>query len=92
MFRTVILTGALLLLAGEAALAQTRLPRVSPSEQHVEDINRSIQRQQRGVATQQQQQFEVNQLRQELNRRQAVPSITGTGGIGRICPPGRIVC
>jgi uncharacterized membrane protein (DUF106 family) len=92
MFRAAVLTGTVFLLFSEAALAQTRLPRVSPSEQQVQEINRALQRQQRSLAVEQQRQFEVNQLRQELRRQQTFPSMTGSGGVGRICPPGRVVC
>ena len=49
------------------AIAQAqRLPRTSPAEQQVRDINRSLQRQNRSLNYQQQDQFEVNQLRQDL--------------------------
>ena len=87
MFRAAILTATVLLLASGATLAQTRLPRVNPTEQQVQEINRAIQRQQRGLVDEQQRQFEINQLRQELNRQQTFPSM-----IGRGCAPGRIAC
>ncbi len=91
MFRAAVLTGTVFLLFGEAGLAQTRLPRVSPAEQQVQEINRALQRQQRSLAVEQQRQFEVNQLRQELHQ-QTFPSMIGSGGVGRVCPPGRVVC
>ncbi len=92
LFRAAVLTGTVFLLFSGAGLAQTRLPRVSPSEQQVQEINRALQRQQRSLAVEQQRQFEVNQLRQELHRQQTFPSMIGSGGVGRVCPSGRVVC
>jgi hypothetical protein len=75
------------------ALAQTqRLPRTSPAEQEVRDINRTLQRQNRSLNYQQQDQFEVNQLRQDLQRQRTFPPIVGPGPLGRICAPGQVVC
>ena len=72
------------------ALAQTqRLPRTSPAERQVLDLNQSLQQQNRSLNAQQQSQFEVNQLRQELNRQRALPPITSPG---RICAPGELNC
>jgi exonuclease VII large subunit len=68
-----------------------RLPRTSESEQQVDEINRSMQRQQRQMREQQQNQFEFNQLRQDLNRQQNFPAITGRG-VGRVCAPGQVAC
>lgn len=73
------------------ALAQQRLPRVSPSEQQVRDLNQNLQRENRSLNSQQQNQFEVNQLRQELHRQQVFPPIVAPGP-GRICAPGQIGC
>jgi predicted PurR-regulated permease PerM len=70
------------------ALAQTqRLPRTSPSEREVLELNRSMQGQNRSLNNQQQNQFENNQLRQELNRQQVFPP---PGSLGRICRPGQV--
>jgi hypothetical protein len=78
--------------SAERATAQTqRLPRMSPAEQQFNDINRSLQGQQRRLHEQHQTQVEINQLRQELNRQQNFPSMTGPGGL-RGCPPGSIGC
>lgn len=75
------------------ALAQTqRLPRMSPAERQVRDINQALQRQNRSLNAQQRDQFEINQLRQDLRRQQAFPPIVGPGPIGRICAPGQVVC
>jgi hypothetical protein len=90
MHRTLILSVALALLPLQAVLAQTRLPRNNPVEQQVIESSRQVQRHQRNLAEQQQTQFEINQLRQNLNREQLFPPTTG--GIGRICAPGQIGC
>ena len=87
MQRTLILAGAACLLLNPA-FAQSRLPRMSPSEQQVLDINRSLQRHQRDLAVQQQSEFELNQLRQSLHRHQTFPDRT----FGAICAPGQIGC
>ena len=84
MQRALILAGAACLLLNAAASAQSRLPRTSPSERQVLDINRSLQRHQRDLAFQQQTEFELNQLRQSLHRYQTFPN--------RICAPGQIGC
>ena len=62
--------------------------RTSPSELQVREINRSLQRQQRDLAFQQQTEFELNQLRHSLHRHQTFPSRT----FGAICAPGQIRC
>jgi Tfp pilus assembly protein PilN len=68
------------------ALAQTQLlPRTSPAEQQVRDINQALQRQNRSLNSQQRDDFEVNQLRQELQRQRTVPPIVAPGPAGRIC-------
>lgn len=74
-----------------SAQAQSRLPRQNAAEREVEEINRALQRQQRQLGAQQQNQFEINQLRQELNRQRTFPSMTGPG-TGRVCAPGEINC
>lgn len=81
-------------LAAAPASAQSRLPRTSPAEQQIDDINRSIERQQRNLGAQQNQQFETNQLRQDLRRQQTSPNITPPAyrQPGRICAPGQIAC
>ena len=78
-------------LASGPGMAQTqRLPRVSPAERQVEDINRSIQRQQRVLQFDQQTQFEINQLRQDIQRERSFPLMTGPGSAN--CPPSSIGC
>ncbi len=80
---------AAVLAAGVPALAQTqRLPRMSPAEQQVRELNQSLQGQNRSLNSQQQNQFEVNQLRQELQRQETFQPIAPP----RICAPGQVVC
>ncbi|HEY8380683.1 MAG TPA: hypothetical protein VIL09_00900 [Microvirga sp.] len=88
--RTIALCLALAALA-TPALAQ-RLPRTSPAEREVQDINRSLESQQRRLGEQQRNQIEINQLRQDLNRQRTTPTLTGPGSVGRICAPGQIGC
>ena len=74
------------------ALVQVeRLPEQSRAERQAEDINRAMQRQQLQMRESQQTQFEINQLRGELQRSRQFPSVTGPGA-GRGCPPGSIGC
>jgi hypothetical protein len=81
----------ILALGSASAEAQSRLPRTSPAEQNYNEINRSLQRQERNLRAEQQTQFELNQLRQERDRIQAVPPPPTIGGV-RICAPGEIGC
>jgi hypothetical protein len=72
------------------ALAQVeRLPQPSRAERQADDINRSIVRQEQIRRENQQIQFEINQLRGEVQRSQQFPSMTGPGA-ARGCPPGSI--
>jgi predicted PurR-regulated permease PerM len=76
-----------------SSFAQTqRLPRRSPAEQQVDEINRSLTRKQQRVGSEQQNQIETNQLRQEIHRQNSFPSMTGPGSIPRICSPGSSTC
>jgi hypothetical protein len=84
-------------LAATSVLAQSRLPKRSPSERQVEEINRSLSRKQQRLQTQQENQLETNQLRHDIQRQQQFPSRIGPGTrIGpnsvRICPPGSTGC
>jgi hypothetical protein len=88
--RTVVVLVALASLT-VPALAQSRLPRRSPAEQQVEEINRSLQRRQQQLGSQQQNQIEINQLRQTYDRDRSFPSMTGPGST-RSCPPSSIGC
>lgn len=89
--RTLIMSILLASLAVPTMVQAQRLPRRSPSEQHVDEINRSLQNQGRQLENQQQNQFEINQLRQDLDRQRNFPLRTGPGTI-RGCPPGSIGC
>ena len=77
------------LLITPAAAQVERLPQPSRAERQTDDINRSIVRQQQIMRENQQTQFEINQLRNELQRSQQFPS-TGSGAPG--CPRGSIGC
>ena len=83
----VSLVGALL--AGPALAQVERLPEQSRAERQAEDINRSMQRQQLQTRENQQTQFEINQLRGDIQRSREFPVMTGPGA-GRGCPPGSI--
>lgn len=76
------------------AAAQTRIPRTSPSEREVQDINRSLRSQQQRLESQQQNQFETNQLRQDLRRQQNTPTLIGPNSpsAGGVCAPGAVRC
>jgi hypothetical protein len=73
-------------LAGPAAAQVERLPEQSRAERQAEDINRAITRQEQITRQNQQTQFEVNQLRQELQRSQQFPPGPSVGS----CPRGSI--
>lgn len=62
------------------------------AEQRVRDINSSLLERRRDLGAAQQNQFEVNQLRQEIGRGSlSSPPSVGVGS-GRICPPGAGGC
>lgn len=68
-----------------AASAQApSLPETSRAQQQVNDLSRSINGQQRVLQQSQQNQFETNQLRGEIQRQNTVPPIG--------CGPGAIRC
>ena len=90
--RVLILAGlAGALLAAPAAAQVERLPEQSRAERQAEDINRAMQRQQLQMRENQQTQFEINQLRNELQQSRQFPIMTGPGA-GSGCPPGSIGC
>lgn len=86
-----VASGLILPLAPPAD-AQTRLPRVSPSERASKDINRRIRQDQRLLNLEERIQMENNQIRQDIQRERLfaprpLPSISrGT------CPRGSISC
>ena len=87
--RVLILAGLIgAALVGPAAAQVERLPEQSRAERMVQDTNQALMRQQQITRDNQQTQFEVNQLRQDLRRSQQFPP----PGPGRICPPGVIAC
>ncbi|AWM86267.1 hypothetical protein [Microvirga sp. 17 mud 1-3] len=73
------------------AVAQNRLPRKSPAERRVQELNRDMQQQQRLQRFEQQNQFETNQLRQSIDRQRTFSNPTPPAGI-RTCPPGSVGC
>ena len=83
-----ILATALAAALTGAALAQARLPVESRSERQIQDTNRALELQQRQQGAIQQNQFELNQLRGQLQREQLFPP----PGTTRICAPGQIGC
>jgi hypothetical protein len=84
--RALILAGLLAASLTAPAFAQVeRLPAPSRAERQTDDINRSIVRQQQIPRENQQTQFEINQLRNDLQRSQQFPPMMGRG-----CPPGSI--
>ena len=83
---------SLVLPASMPADAQTRLPRVSPSERASKDINRRIRQDQQLLNLEERIQMDNNQIRQDIQRERlfaprALPPISrGT------CPRGSISC
>jgi hypothetical protein len=75
---------------GPAAAQVERLPQPSRAERQVDDSNRAIARQQQLLRDNQQTQFEINQLRGDVQRSQQFPPMTGPGTIG--CARGSIRC
>jgi hypothetical protein len=84
---------ALSVLAGPALAQTQRLPTTSRSEQQVRDLNASIGQRERNIGAVQQNQFEVNQLRQGIQQQSVSgPPPIGVPTGGRICPPGATGC
>ena len=65
-----------------------RLPTVSRAERQLDSINSSLQSQQQLRRAEQQSQFEINQLRTQIQRDQTFP----VPGSTRVCAPGQIGC
>jgi len=85
--RTLIIALTLGAFIAAPALAQVeRLPSQSRSERQVNEINRSLTVQQRETRQNQQTQFEINQLRGQIQRDSLFPPA------GRICAPGQTNC
>jgi hypothetical protein len=92
MYRTVFMAGVIGIALNQGLSAQTRLPRNNPNEQRVQEINRSLQYQERRRLDRQQNQVEINQMRQELRRQENFRSLPAPGLGRRICAPGQIGC
>ena len=88
--RALVLAAVMAALIGPATAQVERLPQPSRAERQVDDSNRAIARQQQLLRENQQTQFEINQLRNELNRSQQFPPMTVPGSVG--CMPGSIRC
>ncbi|WP_230531005.1 hypothetical protein [Microvirga roseola] len=73
------------------AEAQTRLPRTSPAERQVQDINRSLRQEQRQLRLEQQIQIDRNQLQRQIDRQRLFSNPTPPARIGT-CPPGSVAC
>jgi len=86
-----LVVAAILLSFAASAEAQTRLPRTSPSERQVREINRSLQEEQRRLRFEEQYQIDRNQLRQNLDRRLNLSNPAPRARIGT-CPAGSIGC
>jgi hypothetical protein len=71
--------------------AQTRLPRTSPSERQVNQINRSLQQEQRRLRFEEQYQIDRNQLRQNLDRQRSFSNPSPPARF-RTCPAGSVGC
>jgi len=88
--RALVLAAVMAALIGPATAQVERLPQPGRAERQVDDSNRAIARQQQLLRENQQTQFEINQLRNELNRSQQFPPMTVPGSVG--CMPGSIRC
>ena len=76
------------LAATGAAGQELSLPTTSRAERMINENNRALQIQQQQRRIEQQSQFEVNQLRTQIQREQSFPA----PGSLRICAPGQIGC
>jgi protein-disulfide isomerase len=89
--RHLVILAAVLASVALPAAAQTRLPRTTPAERQVNDINRSIQREQRSLQTQQQNQINNNQIRQSIDQ-QRMYQRPSSPYRSTTCPPGSVGC
>ncbi|MFL5219652.1 MAG: hypothetical protein ACJ8DO_13450 [Microvirga sp.] len=82
--RALVLAAGFSALAATAALAQVeRLPTTSRAERQIIDNNRALDLQQQQRSFTQQNQFEINALRNQLQQQQMFPP-------ARTCAPGAI--
>ena len=90
--RALILAALAAVAAPGPSLAQTeRLPLTSRSEAAINSINRSLALQQQLRSQSQQTQFEINQLRNDIQNVRQFPLMTGPG-VNPGCPPGSAGC
>jgi hypothetical protein len=85
--RALILAASVFVLAPGVAAAQVeRLPATSRAERQIIDNNRALDLQQQQRSFTQQNQFEINALRNQLQQQQMFPPP------GRGCPTGAVSC
>ena len=89
--RGLIVALAILVTGIVPAVAQTRLPRTTPSERQYKELNRSINREQRTMQREQQYQMDTNQLRQSYDRQRNLANPSPPASF-RNCPGGSIGC
>jgi TolA-binding protein len=73
------------LAAAPAAAQVERLPEQSRAERQAESLNQAMRLQQMQTRQSQQTQFEINQLRGEIQRSQQFPRMTGPCVPGAVC-------
>lgn len=86
------IVSSLVLPASMPAEAQTRLPRVSPSERATKDINRRIRQDQRLLNLEERIQMDNNQIRQDIQRERLFAPRTLAPVSRGTCPRGSISC
>jgi hypothetical protein len=90
--RALVIAGLAGAFVATSASAQVeRLPQPSRAERQAQELNSAIVRQQQITRENQQTQFEINQLRNELQQSRQFPIMTGPGAGGG-CPPGSVGC
>jgi hypothetical protein len=90
--RALAIAGLIGIFLTTPALAQVeRLPQPSRAERQAQELNRAMVRQQMQMHQNQQTQFEINQLRNEIQQSRQFPIMTGPGAGGG-CPPGSVGC
>ena len=86
------IVSSLILPLAVSADAQTRLPRVSPSERAAKDINRRIRQDQQLLNLEERIQMENNQIRQDIQRERLFAPRTLPSIRRGACPRGSISC
>ncbi len=85
----------LLTMSALAAAHTQQLPRRGPAERQLDSINRSLNQQQQLRGQTQQNQFDQNQMRMEIQRNNQLLNAPSYGAPGtglRYCPPGSLGC